>query len=544
MFRITTITLVFLALAVSAFADGWQIECVDDNNDGDYNSLAIDSGNVPHIAYYDPDWQDGYGCAMYTYRKGSTWESHLIDYEHGRAWGADISLVLDVYNSAHVSYTDRDGYQVKYAIGTNYGEDWFKSLVTLYQGEFTSIGLPQSGKVWISYYCYDFNSLICAYYEGDQDWELHTVDSGGVGWYTSLALDSHYDPSISYYDIYNNDLKYARYNGFSWNLHTVDSSGGAYTSLALDSQDRAHISYWANSSTDLKYAHWTGSTWVKETVDPDVPEGTYTSIALDSSDRPHISYYSNRHLKYAYWNGSTWVIEAVDDGVWDYPSSTTSLGLDSSGNPHISYQTGYYGKKTPGVYYAFYNEAPGDFGLESPPHGSGVSSTLTLDWHESDDGGQHNITYDLCYSIDEDFESYTAIIGLPDPNYTFIDGALADDTTYHWKVRASDGYEETWSGPDGYWSFTVNVTPKSYSLYQSRPNPATDGSASIGFAIPRACEVDLSLYDVKGRKIATLAEGTHQPGEYSATASGLSSGIYIYEMNADEFSDSKKMVVK
>jgi hypothetical protein len=56
--------------------------------------------------------------------------------------------------------------------------------------------------------------------------------------------------------------------------------------------------------------------------------------------------------------------------------------------------------------------------------------------------------------------------------------------------------------------------------------------------------VELALYDVKGRKIATLAEGTHQPGEYSATASGLASGVYIYEMTADDFSDCQKMVVR
>ncbi|MCP4229698.1 MAG: T9SS type A sorting domain-containing protein [bacterium] len=83
-------------------------------------------------------------------------------------------------------------------------------------------------------------------------------------------------------------------------------------------------------------------------------------------------------------------------------------------------------------------------------------------------------------------------------------------------------------------------------MYLSRPriNNANDSSASIGFALPRACEVELALYDIKGRKVATLAEGTHQPGEYSATANGLSSGVYIYEMNADEFSDCKKMVVR
>jgi hypothetical protein len=65
------------------------------------------------------------------------------------------------------------------------------------------------------------------------------VDStGDVGWSTSLALDSAGNPHISYFDAMNEDLKYARWTGSSWNIETVDSPGevGHYTtSLALDS---------------------------------------------------------------------------------------------------------------------------------------------------------------------------------------------------------------------------------------------------------------------------------------------------------------------
>jgi hypothetical protein len=89
----------------------------------------------------------------------------------------------------------------------------------------------------------------------------------------------------------------------------------------------------------------------------------------------------------------------------------------------------------------------------------------------------------------------------------------------------------------------IPTTSTTFALHPAAPNPSS-GTATIGFALPRACEVELALYDIKGRKVETLATGKHQPGEYSATASGLSSGVYIYELTADEFSDSKKMVVK
>ncbi len=79
-------------------------------------------------------------------------------------------------------------------------------------------------------------------------WYIQTVDSQGtVGDYTSLALDDSAYAHISYRDYTNRALKYAAWNGSSWDLQTLDASTcashGTYTALALDGSGHAHISF-------------------------------------------------------------------------------------------------------------------------------------------------------------------------------------------------------------------------------------------------------------------------------------------------------------
>ncbi|MCP4230698.1 MAG: T9SS type A sorting domain-containing protein, partial [bacterium] len=193
--------------------------------------------------------------------------------------------------------------------------------------------------------------------------------------------------------------------------------------------------------------------------------------------------------------------------------------------------------------------SPNAFNLISPPDDTYVYEPITFVWETTDDGGQHDIHYNFWYSTEPDFTPREEITGLTESTFTLPIGTLDDLETYYWKVAASDGYEDTWSGCDikGYWSFTVNERyrniPKTFSLSEAYPNPST-GTAIIKFALPYACSIDLSLYDVKGRRITTLAEGRHQIGRHSITVTVLSGGVYLYKLEADEFSDVKKMVVR
>ena len=222
--------------------------------------------------------------------------------------------------------------------------DWQKAI--LERGKvfsYTSLAIGYDGKVHIAY---GGEELYYALWDG-YNWQEQEVDWGGVGAYCSLALDSTGKAAISYYDGTEGDLKYAHWNGTSWDIETVDSAGdvGLYTSLAFDRSGNPAISYHDATNDDLKYARWDGANWVgadtsslvPDTVDSEGWVGSYTSLAFDSAGNPAISYYdaSKGDLKYAYWRCCEWYIETVDR--YGDVGAYTSLAFDSSGSPAISY---------------------------------------------------------------------------------------------------------------------------------------------------------------------------------------------------------------
>ncbi|MCP4231286.1 MAG: T9SS type A sorting domain-containing protein [bacterium] len=86
------------------------------------------------------------------------------------------------------------------------------------------------------------------------------------------------------------------------------------------------------------------------------------------------------------------------------------------------------------------------------------------------------------------------------------------------------------------------TSPTGFALYQSYPNPANN-SATISFALPKTAAVNLTVYDIKGRKVATLADEKLDAGEHERNISGLAAGIYLYRLMAGENSAVRKMVV-
>ncbi len=92
---------------------------------------------------------------------------------------------------------------------------------------------------------------------------------------------------------------------------------------------------------------------------------------------------------------------------------------------------------------------------------------------------------------------------------------------------------------------TRGFSPIEYSLSQNYPNPFNP-TTQIDYTIKKAGKVEVKVYDVLGREVATLVNKEMTPGKYTADfdASNLASGIYVYRIQAgSEFASVKKMVL-
>jgi hypothetical protein len=86
--------------------------------------------------------------------------------------------------------------------------------------------------------------------------------------------------------------------------------------------------------------------------------------------------------------------------------------------------------------------------------------------------------------------------------------------------------------------------PSTFLLYQNFPNPFNN-STVLRYELPHRARVNLSVFDMLGRNMATLVSETQISGIYSIRwdASGVPSGLYFYRFTANDLAETRKMVV-
>ena len=159
----------------------------------------------------------------------------------------------------------------------------------------------------------------------------------------------------------------------------------------------------------------------------------------------------------------------------------------------------------------------------------------------------------LGYGITDISGNYS-ISGLAPGSYNVTADAVGLSTSS--TQSASTSYDSNGNPVVGSVSFSLNsvtsvqqqpqstAIPKSFVLNQNYPNPFNP-STTISFSVPQGSKVSLKIYNILGQEVANLVDDYRQAGEYSVqfNASKLASGVYFYRLQANDFAQTKKLLL-
>jgi endo-1,4-beta-xylanase len=182
----------------------------------------------------------------------------------------------------------------------------------------------------------------------------------------------------------------------------------------------------------------------------------------------------------------------------------------------------------------------------APQGTAGVQRNPDLFWHSS----LLALNYRVQVAANRLFTTF--IVDTTVTDTLFHIDSLSANTTYYWRVSAAND-----SGASSYSPIASFMTgdqivfvappqgrPLEFSLSQNYPNPFNPTTA-ISYRLAAAGIVTLDIYDLLGRKVATLVNALQNPGTHTVqwNASGLSSGVYVCRMRAGTFVESRKMLL-
>ena len=483
----------------------WTLEQVTPAGEGYYTSLVLDSQGNPRISYYDYT----NGDLRFASKNNGVWTLETID--SAGDVGQYTSLALDTQGNPHIAYRDVTNADLKYA--TTIGGLWFLELVDRDNiGNTDAIALDAQGNPCISYYEASNGDLRFAS-KNNHVWTLETVDAtDDVGIYNSLALDAAGNPGISYRDVTNGHLKYAFKSGYVWVAETVDgltNGTGLFTSLKRDVHGNPHIAYYDQYATKLRYASAAielgdpspGVTW---------PVGASRTVTWDGTGRVNL-YLSPD-------GGNSWQLLGSDLTGGQYrmlvphtPSKFTRLKLERAVPRSTSTTAGLLTIETD---IALLN-------LKAQPGGGGAVLSWNTNPGPQDLGG---------YRVEkrwhsDDWQSVTAFTR----ETTLTDPSGVPGTEY--RLFGINGLgQELLLGQTTF----GRLTP-----LQAGPLPFRGGNMQISFASDGgSLETDVSLYDLQGRKVRSLASGRYPVGVQTVTWDGrtdagqfAASGAYFLRLS-------------
>jgi len=394
-----------------------------------------------------------------------------------------------------------------------------------------AIAVDDSGNVYVTLQSlfwgtgYDYTTIK---YDsnGDSVWvRRYNGPTNGNDYAKAMALDDAGNVYVTGYSYYGYSTRYAtvKYNTSGVQQWVAEYNGPAdaydyATAIAIDTSGNVYVT--GNSrglGTDddyatIKYDSNGDSVWVARYNGPENFYDHALAIAVDNAGNVYVTGFS-----YSSVNDRDYVTIMYDsdgDTVWvrryngpyNNEDNARAIAIDNSGNVYVTGES--------------YGAGPGvDWDFATIKY----SSTGVEEWVVRYDGPAHG--EDKAVSIAVDGSGNVYVMGSSKG-----DGTSDDFTTIKYSQTA--GIETT-----------SQIIPDKFILLQNFPNPF-NASTMIRFGLPTAADVEIAIYNILGQKVATLVSAKQPPGKYEVQwdASGMASGVYLYQLKASEYVKTRKLV--
>jgi len=219
------------------------------------------------------------------------------------------------------------------------------------------------------------------------------------------------------------------------------------------------------------------------------------------------------------------------------------------------------------------NDAPSSFALSEQDSvyitmANFDSDSIVFTWDESADVEDDELSYHFTAELVINNQLTTEYDTTLTANAMKIDYKSVFDEIYaaqsmlaaiEWDVSVSDGVEEVMAenGPltvgvnasDAVLSIDEELLPDKFALHQNYPNPFNPVT-TLRYDLPENSLVNIIIYDLLGRQVKTLVNQTQEAGYKSVLWNAtnnygkpVSAGVYLYQIQAGEFVQTKKMVL-
>ena len=519
------------------------------NNFDNVSSIAVDdSGNV-----YITGQSQGIGTSSdyatikYNSLGAEQWAAR---YNGPQNNSLDESISIAIDDSGNVYVTGNSpgiGTAMDYAT-IKYNSSGIEQWISRYNGpqnspDFSkSIAVDNSGNVYVTGYSqsgqngYDIATIK---YDsaGDSVWVeiFNTPEIGSADYANSLVIDTLGNVYVSGWrripsGSTNLDYLTIKYNSAGLLLWAADYDGPANSNevpnaIAVDGNGNVYVtgnsqnSLASGADNDYATVMYNSSgvqQWVSRYNGPANGQDESKSIAIDDSGNVYVTGQSTdvngstpdyATIKYNSLGVEQWVSRYT--GIQDNSGEgANSLAIDNLGNVYVTGTSGSFSGTKADYATVKYNSL-------------GVQQ-----WAERYNGPPGNGT-DQAKSIVLDNLGNVYVTGSSAGSGTSVDFATIK-------------YSQTPTGIDQ----IENIIPEMFLLHQNFPNPFNP-TTSIQYAINSKQLVQLKVYDVLGKEVATLVNEEKTAGNYevSFNASQLSSGVYFYKLQAGDFFETKKMIL-